>query len=243
MRRPALSLVLLALAAAPAGAYTEPIWQSYTRTSPDGAFVFVVLHPPREGVRDTIAEKYPRSGLYRNGSAELVWAFTGGYVREAWPASDGAHLVTQTMKVIQPRVRECGNSPPEPPYNPPVLAVYANGKKVRDVKLGELLDGERFWQGKAPGWYPWLSSARVNDAAGAFEVEAVDGSRTALSLATGRAVRADDSPIGFCGNGAENPGTRGGSGPALGLTLLGVVVAGTAAVAVVLFRSRVPPAE
>jgi hypothetical protein len=238
MRRPLLALALLAASAVPAIGYEEPIWRSYTRVSPDKAFVFVMLHTRRDGEEDTIADKYPHSGLYRNdGSAVPLWQFNDGYVRDAYPASDGVHVVVQYLRVISPDPRTCGNSPPEPPANPVVLGVYANGKKVRDVNLGELLDHVAFCREHGPGWHPWMDSAHIDDEAGTFVVDTGDR-RTALSLDTGRPTyglaASDDA--------AESGGVN-WLLLVLGVSLGVATVAGTAAVAVVLLQSVPRPAE
>lgn len=239
MRRHLLALTLLATSAVPAYGYTEPPLQRYTRVSPNKAFVFVVLHPRREGEHDLIADKYPHSGLYRNdGPAVPLWRFNDGYVRDAYPASDGVHVVVQYLRVISPDPRTCGNSPPEPPANPAVLGVYANGKKVRDVKLGELLDHVAFCRARGHGWHPWLSSARIDDETGTFVVETIDGRRTALSLDTGRPVYG----LTASSEADEADGVN-WLLLLLGVSLGGAAAAGTTAVAVVLLRSVPRTAE
>src|SRR5262249_34428937 len=69
--RPLVPAVLAPSPPAPAAsAYEEPIAKSYTRISPDGAFVFVMLAPPNSrptgAPPDELANKYPLSGMYRN---------------------------------------------------------------------------------------------------------------------------------------------------------------------------------
>lgn len=244
MRRPPVPLAaVLAVAtlSPPALGYTEPILTSYTRTTPNKAFVFVMLHGPRAGEKDPVRDKYPTSGLYRSDDpGKPVWAYIDGYVREAYPASDGVHLVVQHLHVVTLTERTCGNSPPEPPANPTVLTVYAGGKKVRDVKLGDLLDHVRFCRDHGPGWHPWLRSAHLDDAAGTFVVEPVTGPTRHIALSTGHSD-ADSAE----GSELDHPAGR-RWGLALGVGLLLLVVAGATTVGVVLFRSRpepLPPPE
>jgi hypothetical protein len=226
MSRPLAALAVLTLAGTARG-YTEPPWQSYSRTSPDKAFVFVVLHGPRPGEPpDPLAAKYPASGLYRNdGSTAPLWTFPGGYVRDAYPASDGVHVVVLLERVITIHPGPDTDGPPEPP-DPAVLAVYANGVKVRTVRLGELLDHVRFGRERDPGWHPWLASAAIDDAGRAFVVETVGGRRTVLDLETGY-------PVGY------GTGPRVGSpwGLALGIVLAAVAAAGAAVAGYILYRA------
>jgi hypothetical protein len=118
MSRPLAALAVLMLAESARG-YTEPVWQSYTRLSPDGAFVFVVLHGPRPGdPPDPVAAKYPASGLYRKDSTAPLWTFPDGYVRDAYPASDGVHVVVLLERVIAIHPGPAGDGSPEPPAEP-----------------------------------------------------------------------------------------------------------------------------
>jgi hypothetical protein len=245
MRRlhaPLAAVLGLAALAPPAAGYDEPPLTSYTRPSPNKMFVFVMLQEgPRTGGKDPVREQYSKSGLYRaDRPAAPVWVYPDGYAREAYPASDGLHVVVQHLKVISPDPRTCGNSPPEPPANPTVLTFYASGKKVRDVRLGELLDHVRFCRDKGPGWHPWLVSARVDDAAEQFVVETVDGRTTRLALPTGltEASTRAGGPVDV-----HDEARRAGRpwGVALGVGLLLAAVLGVVLLSVVLFRSRPHP--
>ncbi|HJZ59790.1 MAG TPA: hypothetical protein VKE74_32915 [Gemmataceae bacterium] len=235
MYRPLVLAVLATFLAAPAAsAYEEPIAKSYTRISPDGAFVFVMLAPPNSrptgAPPDELANKYPLSGMYRNdGLSTPLWVFSEGYVREAYPASDGRHVVAVSTHLITLTTRTCGNSPEEPPANPVVLTFYKNGEKVRDVRIGELLDHVVFCKEHGPGWHPWLTSAHIDDAEGVIVVQTVSGTRR-FSLATGRpaASAVGDEPA---------PLDRVSSGLLLGIGLAAIAVLGTAAVALLLLRS------
>jgi hypothetical protein len=232
--RVAFAVVVAGCMSAPALGYTEPPWQSYTRPSPNKAFVFVMLHrAPGDPRPNPVADQYPVSGLYRAGdSTTPVWAFPDGYARDAYPASDGAHVVVQHLHVITDG-RTCGNSPPEPAPNPDVLAVYASGKKLRDVRLGELLDPEQFRRDHGAGWHGWLSAGTIDDAAGEFVVETTDGRRTRLDLETGYVV---SGPRAFCGT---PPGpSRNVWGLLLGLGLAGFALGGAAAAGLLFLRSR-----
>src|SRR4051812_5147640 len=107
MHRFALSALVLVFATS-AFAYDEPPFQSYTRVSPNKAFVFVMLITPPPGRNpddlapvDPIAAKYKQSGLYKNdGSTTPLWVYSDGYTRDVYPASDGIHFVTQHLHVI-----------------------------------------------------------------------------------------------------------------------------------------------
>jgi hypothetical protein len=234
--RSTLAFLVLSFIAPTAGAYTEPILQSYTRESPDRAFVFVMLHAPR-AEPDPIRAKYPASGLYRNdGTLTPLWTFDDGYVREAYPASDGVHVVVQYLHVISLNSRTCGNSPPEPPADPEVFGVYSNGKKFRHVKLGELLDRVAFCREHEPGWHPWLESARINDDDGTLVVRTTRGTRCALDLKTGNRIEPQGimNEVHF-----DHPNPAWSEALLiLGVVLALMTVAGTVAVVCLLWLSR-----
>src|SRR5581483_4467821 len=99
-------IALLTIAAGPAaaaGVLDEPL--SYTKPVPGERFVFVMLGDPEAEAKTSAADraqfaelraKYPKSGLYREGSNELVWAIEdGGYAKDynVFLTSDGVHLV------------------------------------------------------------------------------------------------------------------------------------------------------
>lgn len=232
MSRVALALLALVAGLAQVHGYDEPPLKSYTRVTPDKKFVFVMLHQAREGERDPVAAKYAKSGLYlNNGSTDSIWVLDGDYVREAFPAADGVHVVLQHDRVITLHTRKCGNSPPEPPENPIVFSFYARGKKLRDVPLSEVLDNARFCQEHGPGWHPWLNSAQINDTAGTFDVVNRYDSTVRFELATGHQP---GGPIDFCGN-SESPRSSLWIMVGAGLALFSFL--GLAVIAFVLFRS------
>ena len=235
-----IAVLFLACTNSTAVAYTEPPLGSYTRESPNKAFVFVMLHAARPGESDPIGAKYPASGLYRNdGSATPLWTFDDGYVREAYPASDGVHVIVQYLRVISTDPRTCGNSSSEPPANPEVFGFYANGKKIRDVRLGELLDHVAFCREHGPGWHSWLASARIDDASGTLVVTTTQGTHRTLDLKTGErlsAVFGEDRIL-------SSGGLAAYLALPVGIGLSVTVIAGVVAVGLLLFRSRPKPRE
>jgi hypothetical protein len=224
MPRPPVALLAALLLTNTASGYEEPPWQSYARVSPNNAFVFVVLHGPRpDEPPDSLAAKYPASGMYRNdGSTAPLWTYPDGYVRDAYPASDGVHVVVLLERVVT-LGRAYDNNPPESAPNPAVLAVWANGTKVRDVPLGELLDHARFCREREPGWHPWLRTAAVEDGSNTFVVETVDGRRTVLSLESGHPLLAK----------ADGPSPS----LAFRLVLAGVAAVGAAVAGYIMYRA------
>jgi hypothetical protein len=238
MRRSAFALLATAVLAAPASAYTEPPLGGYTKETPDKKFVFVVrpaLGDPNGPGSDPVARKYPRSGLYRNdGSLTPLWTLPPCYPRDAYPASDGVHLVTvpQIVWTIYDAA---------PAYTE-VLEFYANGRLVRSVRMGELLDVGAFARDRGPGWHAWLQAARIDDAAGTFTVETTAGTRRVFRLSTGELVEAGRSaaairtgeplPAGWCGTDKTKR-----SAPVFGYVLAGMAVLGAIGVAAVFLRS------
>src|SRR5437868_1532003 len=182
MRRSAFALLAAAVLAPSASGYTEPPLGGYTKETPDKKFVFVMrpaTGDPNGPGTDPVARKYPQSGLYRNdGSVAPLWTLPPGYARDAYPASDGVHLVTNPIPVVT--VRDGVN-----PADQVVLVFHANGKVVRTVKLGEVLDAAAFVRDRGPGWHVWLRAARIDDAAGTFTVETAADTRRVFRLSTG----------------------------------------------------------
>lgn len=112
------------------------VWNSYTQTSPNGEYVFVMLSSLSVGAEaDSLNETagrqlrelramYSRSGLYRNdGSTAPLW--TVDWYGFAEPASDGVHLV---------RIGTCDTNDDE------ALSFFRNGKLLRTWTRGELVD-------------------------------------------------------------------------------------------------------
>ena len=156
-----LGFGLLLLHSSINGYIADPaFFYSYAAPSPDNKYVFVMLgtepHEPSDSQwRDERMEKshrlhakFPASGLYLNdGSTTPLWV-VDGYAREAFVASDGAHLVM-----------------PAPwPHTPSdeALTFYENGKVIRRYGVNDLVDFTWFLPG-GHQHFDWDKSISLDD--------------------------------------------------------------------------------
>ncbi len=229
-----VAILAFSLSGTVLSAYEEPVLTSYTRLSANKQFLFVMLHPPRKEIRDPLAEKYSQTGLYRNdGSKKSLWTVEAGYSREVYPASDGLHAVLQHLHVIGIEGRKCGNSPEEPPVDPVVLSFYASGRRVRNVRLSEVLDHERFCKELGPGWHGWMNSASIDEAEKHFVLVDRDGKRVAFDLASGERI---GGPVQLANSAVQSMGAKGRT--ELGLVLVLLAAAGFVSVIRSFLRSK-----
>ncbi len=85
LRGGALAFLLLAMFQGRGAAYLRLAPEAWTKTSPDGRYLLVMLRKPAAGgagsaapAWKTICAAYPQSGVYRNdGSREMLWQIDG----------------------------------------------------------------------------------------------------------------------------------------------------------------------
>lgn len=158
---------------------------SYTKPSPDGRFLFVMIAPEWgdganvwnkkkaaeiRAVRDT----YPRSGLYRNdGSITPLWT-VDWYAGDVEVASDGVHLVRHG-----PWARSLDNE---------AFSFFANGRLVRTYAIGELVDVE-FLLPQTVSHFTWCRSRSYDEAALHYAIVTEDGNEFVFDVASGSIVR------------------------------------------------------
>jgi hypothetical protein len=178
-------LALLALAVLPIAARATtlaPDW-SYTKTSPNGQYVFVMLgyggwknwREEPERVAE-LRRRYPQSGLYRNDdSAELLWT-VDWYGRAVYVANDGIHLA----RVHAPQRRTAEGE---------AVSFYANGQPLRTHRVEDLVD----YPGRLPevgeGPYRWVKRDSFDEAGLKLTVETEDGNTFVFDARTGEIVQ------------------------------------------------------
>jgi hypothetical protein len=178
-----LTLITAAAACSAARADTFAPASSYKQVTQDGKYVLVMIPPmgitlggrgdlTEEG--RGIREKYPHSGLYRNdGSTDPLWTFdwtpSGLTV-----ASDGVHMVRHGS----PRRAE-----------DVVIGFYANGKLLREYRLGELVrDTSRFPQSGSGILMGVIEESRLDNTRLEFTLVTGEGNRYVFDVRNGEVV-------------------------------------------------------
>jgi len=199
-----ITTCLLAFVAAPASAagrldeavsYTKPV---------AGGLVFAMLGDPEaeaKAAADATAKfaelraKYPKTGLYKDGSGELVWAVEDGAYApydNVLFAADGVHLVRldgdwwREKDFTGGRAR-LPDDEVRKQLNAPAVSFFANGKllkqhTVRDViaKPDELP--------QTPRYVLWSSGGVVNEQTGRFVLMTQDSHRLTFDYRTGELI-------------------------------------------------------
>jgi hypothetical protein len=185
-------VVLLALCPVLLG-YTAAPARSFAKLTADGRFVFVMLtpnfdanHAPAE--EKDLRRKYATGGMYANdGTGRRLWA-VDWYGDNVHPASDGVHVA----RVHDIRGHWLGGESRDAQLARvnqfEALALYAEGRLVRQYSLGELIDTSRFTHGQLNIWFRWLQKAELDEAAGTLTVEAITGQRVAVDYRSGEII-------------------------------------------------------
>jgi hypothetical protein len=160
----------------------------YRVTTPNGRFVFVMLDPElkykpaiwitKDGEEErAIRAKYKQSGLYRTDDAHKPLWTVDWYEHEAYPASDGVHLV-------RPGPAGTWKANFEDQL---AVAFYANGQLIRSYKIGELVDQpERLRRSASLVW--WRESDAFDDGNLWYTLVTGDGKRFVFDAQTGEII-------------------------------------------------------
>jgi hypothetical protein len=139
-------------AAAVAGSKEKPlvIPYGYSKPTPDGAHLFVMLAPPGwldrlpdkyRAESRRLAETYRKSGLYPKDGTTPLWT-VDWYSFRAYPLSDGVHVVrlhadsTLTAQYIASRLPKAEE---ERQLAARAVGFYANGTLVREYRVNDLV--------------------------------------------------------------------------------------------------------
>jgi hypothetical protein len=176
----------------------------YTKPVGGGAFTFVQLGDAaaEAKVADAAARfdfsalrmKYPKTGLYRGDTTELVWAVEGGGFSPydyTYPASDGVHLVRfegEWWKTKDfPGQARLPADDANRQLDGPGLAFFANGKLLRRYTVRELVtEAERLPH--TPEHVLWTSGGVLNEGKGTFLLLTQDAYRITFDYRTGEVV-------------------------------------------------------
>jgi hypothetical protein len=217
------SLLVLALSASPvaaAGVIPEPT--SYAKPVPGGKYVFVMLGnaaveqdpakvkdaADRDRFRD-LRLKYPVTGLYREGTNDLVWAVEGDAfapLDAVFPASDGVHLVRvdgewwKTKDFPGGRLRPSAEEQ-QRQLDAPGVSFFAHGKRLKAHPVRELVDDPAKLE-FSPDHVLWMASAVLNEDTGRFLLFTQDANRVTFDYKTGDVISKQKA-------GMSNPLARG----------------------------------
>jgi hypothetical protein len=201
MIRHAVTACLLALvagSASAAGRLDDAV--SYTKPVP-GGFVFAMLGDPEaeaktpDDARAKFAElraKYPRTGLYKDGSGELVWAVEGGGYApydNVHLAADGVHLVRLDGDWWREKDFTGGRARlPEDEVrkqlDAPAVSFFAGGKLLKRHTVREVIANPDDLP-QTPRYVLWSSGGVLNEDTGRFVLMTQDSHRLAFDYRTG----------------------------------------------------------
>jgi hypothetical protein len=211
-RRLTLTVCLLALAAAPAfaaGRLNEAV--SYTKPVP-GGFVFAMLGDPEaeakasEDARAQFAElraNYPKTGLYKEGSHELVWAVVdGGYAPydNVLLAADGVHLVRldgdwwREKDFTGGRAR-LPDDEVQKQLDAPAVSFFADGKLLKRHTVREVI-AKPDELPQTPRYVLWSSGGVLNEDTGRFVLMTQDSHRLTFDYRTGELISRKKAGLG-----------------------------------------------
>jgi hypothetical protein len=199
------SVALLALAAGPvaaAGVLDEAL--SYTKPVPGGRFVFVMLGDPEAEAKQSadargkfaeLRAKYPKTGLYKAESSELVWAVEdGGYAPydNVFLASDGVHLVRIDGEWWREKDFTGGRARLTPEeeqkqLDGPAVSFFADGKLVRRTAVRDVVTDPAALP-QTPHYILWLANGVLNEGTGRFLLDTQDLNRVTFDYRTGEVV-------------------------------------------------------
>lgn len=206
MRSTLLATYFIAVAGSAFGFDREPA-RSFTKETPDGSCVLVMLLPKSYRIEEpnspgaALRKKYAQSGLYlKTDATRPIWT-CDWYGEHVFPSNDRAHVVrcwnddphVTTGKTSRDFVREIAGAP--------ALTVYKNGQEVWTAKVGELLNVNKFGSdngGDLGTWFFWGHVDLFNDEAGLVTLKGAGQQETTINF------RDPVSPVngerGRCGN-------------------------------------------
>ncbi len=154
---------------------------SYTTTTPDGTYLFVMIGPdsPWEGELSggehetqqvRIRNTYGQSGLYRNdGSTTPLWT-VDWYAGSVEPLSDGVHLVRHGLWTTSP--------------DSEAVSFFANGTLIRSYTVADLVAMPSMMPRTVTFFY-WQAEAELNDASKTYSITTNHGERYLFDVRTG----------------------------------------------------------
>jgi hypothetical protein len=181
-----VAVLAASLHASRAAADTEAPPTTYTKTTANGRYVFVMIAPipveeevrcdQKSGYRGReIRNKYERSGLYRNDeSRALVWT-VDWYAQSVEVSSDGTHII------------RLGPWPTSTSQE--AVSFFANGTLLRTYRIRELVSIP--WAlPRTVSHFRWQKTIQFDDSALTFTVTTLDGNRFVFDVRSGSLLSA-----------------------------------------------------
>jgi hypothetical protein len=208
-----VSTFALLLATTPAfAAGVIPESYSYTKPIAGGKFLFVMLGnadaeakakdaDARAAFRELRA-KYPRTGLYRDGTNELVWALDDPAFAPAdnvFISTDGVYLVRidgeawRTMNY--PGAKRLPADAEQRQLDAPAVSFFADGKRIQQYALKDLVS-DPLALPHSPEHVLWPAGAVLNEDTGRFILFLQDQTRLTFDYRTGDLLSRTKSGLG-----------------------------------------------
>lgn len=191
----------------------EPV--TYTKPVPGADLVFVMhgspeseakLSPTSQAEVRELRQKYPRSGLYRGGSGELVWSVDGPFAPPdaVFLTSDGRHLIRIEGDWWREKdfagQKRLPDEVAQAQLDAPAVSFFENGTLLKQYRLRDLVTRPDKLP-HSPKYVLWVAGAVLNEDTGRFLLFVQDSTRLTFDTATGDLVTRQEAGLG-------NPATK-----------------------------------
>lgn len=179
-----VTVAIVIFAGQPAFGLSISAPSSYTKPTPNGGFLFVMIAP--RSMEDEVSSRsdpealeirrlrntFTQSGLYRNdGSSTPLWTVSW-YAYDVEPLSDGVHLVRLSPWWASGSESEA-------------VAFFANGKLLGSYTLGDLITLYS-WTTRPMSHSMWNDHAQLDDQNKTYSITTMRGEQYEFDVTTGR---------------------------------------------------------
>jgi hypothetical protein len=159
---------------------------SYSVTSPNGHYLFIMLAPidlEHDGIQwpegkrleaIRLRKKYSQSGLYLNdGTTIPIWTVTW-YSRVVHLSDDGVHLIRE--------------GPWAEKLSDEAYTFFAGGSEIRSYKIGDLINSTAELPHTA-GHFSWVQRVELNDSGKTFTIFTLTNHKIVFDYTTGEIIQ------------------------------------------------------
>ncbi len=168
---------------------------SYTKTSPNKQFLFVMIFPEgatrygymsaeQKTSEQQIKSRYRQSGLYRNDDSTTPLWTVGWYARNVLISSDGVYLITR--------------GPWATTSNDEALTFFANGKLLRSYQIKDLVGFiDSFFLPRTVSHFRWEKSRSLDDEKHTLTLFTLNEDAYVFDITTGEIVSSNNKKAGI----------------------------------------------
>jgi hypothetical protein len=165
----------------------EAIPVSYTKTTADGKYIFV-MHAPinilggvEAGKAAALKMKYPKSGLYKNDHSNIPLWTVDWYSFEVYISANGKDLIRMGP---WPRSWEKKLSAEEGALKQPAVAFYENGKLLKGYSIKDLIRSPDMLP-RSVSHFRWAKDVLFDDRKDELKIITHDGQELLFDIKSG----------------------------------------------------------